>query len=173
MARPALPPRPCETCQATIDEPKPKQRFCSAACKAKARYWRVNPKLARTCRVCGSDITAKRANAEYCSGACMERARRADGRVTSEGRRMARLLSEYGISGDDYVKMLADQNGGCAICGDDGKTSNGGVLHVDHCHDSLRVRGLLCANCNQAIGKMRDDPDRLRRAADYLERSCV
>jgi len=43
-------------------------------------------------------------------------------------------------------------------------------LSVDHCHATGRIRGLLCAKCNQAIGLMKDNPIFLRRAADYVER---
>lgn len=43
------------------------------------------------------------------------------------------------------------------------------AAHVDHCHEAGRVRGVLCFNCNSAIGKLGDDPDVLRRAIAYLE----
>lgn len=43
------------------------------------------------------------------------------------------------------------------------------AAHVDHCHETGRVRGVLCFNCNSAIGKLGDDPDTLRRATAYLE----
>ena len=43
------------------------------------------------------------------------------------------------------------------------------ALVVDHCHDTNRVRGLLCTNCNVAIGHMKDDVERLRAAISYLE----
>lgn len=43
-------------------------------------------------------------------------------------------------------------------------------LKVDHDHKTMKIRGVLCHHCNVAIGHMRDDPERLRRAADYLER---
>ena len=99
----------------------------------------------------------------------MERARRSDGRVTPEDRRRARLLAEYGISPEQYEKMLASQGGGCALCGQDGSTSRGGVLHVDHCHTNGHVRGLLCDLCNRGLGLFKDRPDLLRRAAEYLE----
>jgi hypothetical protein len=42
-------------------------------------------------------------------------------------------------------------------------------LAVDHCHDTENVRGFLCSRCNKALGFMRDRPDLLRAAADYLE----
>ncbi|MGW4159353.1 endonuclease domain-containing protein [Streptomyces sp. NPDC004788] len=43
------------------------------------------------------------------------------------------------------------------------------AAHVDHCHETGRVRGVVCFNCNSAIGKLGDDPDVLRRAIAYLE----
>ena len=74
--------------------------------------------------------------------------------------------SKYGISADDVDAMLEAQGGGCAICGE--RPERLASLHVDHCHDSGRIRGLLCLNCNQGIGKLGEDPERLRRAADYF-----
>jgi hypothetical protein len=89
---------------------------------------------------------------------------------TPAQRRAAHLKSNYGISPDDYERMLAAQGGACAICGNAGEQSRFGLLHVDHGHKSGQVRGLLCDSCNLSIGKFRDDPAMLRRAAAYIER---
>jgi len=51
------------------------------------------------------------------------------------------------------------------------RLGNASAVHVDHCHETGRVRGVLCFNCNSAIGKLGDDPDAVRRAAAYLEGS--
>ena len=73
----------------------------------------------------------------------------------------------YGVPLDVYRAKLAAQNGLCAICGGPpGKRS----LNVDHDHVNGRVRDLLCATCNVGIGVMRDNPELLRKAADYIER---
>lgn len=80
-------------------------------------------------------------------------------------RRDGRLRSTYGIDLATYNRMLAEQDGRCAICGGDAQ------LYVDHCHRTGVVRGLLCAACNFGLGKFRDDPDALRRAAAYIEAS--
>lgn len=81
-------------------------------------------------------------------------------------------LRFYGITGADYDAMFLAQDGLCAICRlPESMTYKGQVkqLSVDHDHDTGRVRGLLCAACNFALGKFRDDPALLRAAADYLD----
>ena len=79
----------------------------------------------------------------------------------------SKLRRAYGISYAEYEKMLNAQNGGCAICGTT-KTGKRKAFHVDHCHDTGRVRGLLCGNCNSGIGNLRDDVGLLQRAIEYL-----
>jgi len=81
--------------------------------------------------------------------------------------RRSHLRNKFGLTLEDYDRMLADQDGGCAVCGDPPGTS---ALHVDHCHESGRVRGLLCFRCNSAIGNLRDDPDIVASALAYLTR---
>ncbi|WP_367669509.1 endonuclease VII domain-containing protein [Streptomyces sp. DT2A-34] len=60
-------------------------------------------------------------------------------------------------------QMVAVQRGLCVIC------LKAPAVHVDHCHKTGRVRGVLCFNCNSGLGLLRDDPDVINRAADYLE----
>ena len=72
----------------------------------------------------------------------------------------------FGMSADDVDAMLLAQGGGCAICGK--RPEREASLHVDHCHDTGRVRGIICLNCNQGLGQFGDDPDLLERAAAYL-----
>ncbi|MDQ3982067.1 MAG: endonuclease VII domain-containing protein [Actinomycetota bacterium] len=72
------------------------------------------------------------------------------------------LTYRYGIDADRVRRLVAAQHGLCAIC------RAPEPKHVDHCHDSKRVRGLLCLNCNQGIGRFEDDVTTLRRAIDYL-----
>lgn len=84
---------------------------------------------------------------------------------------MAQLKRDYGITLERYEAMLAAQDGRCAICRVrfDSLTYKG-VASVDHCHDTGRVRELLCRNCNNGLGQFLDDPNLLRAAVDYLER---
>lgn len=74
----------------------------------------------------------------------------------------------YGITIQRVKEMLVEQGGTCAICK---KAEGYNFPHVDHCHSTGKVRGLLCQKCNHGIGLFSDDPDRLRAAADYIERS--
>lgn len=65
--------------------------------------------------------------------------------------------------------MFAEQNGCCAICGDH-QSNQARSMAVDHCHETGRVRGLLCMKCNTGIGKLGDSPELLRKAIAYLEK---
>ena len=71
---------------------------------------------------------------------------------------------KYGMLPGDYTSLLEAQGGICAIC------QSAMVLpHVDHCHQTGRVRGILCLRCNSGIGMFGDSPSTVRRAASYLE----
>ena len=72
---------------------------------------------------------------------------------------------KYGITSDEYIAMVKDQRGLCAIC-DRPMTRH---PHVDHDHDTGVIRGLLCYTCNVGLGSFGDDPERLRAAAKYVE----
>lgn len=75
----------------------------------------------------------------------------------------------YGVSHEQYTEMLNKQEGRCAICGSDAPGMGVGRMVVDHCHVTGNVRALLCMDCNTGIGKMKDSPKLLRKAALYLE----
>lgn len=78
------------------------------------------------------------------------------------------LLTKYGITLKEYDEILSKQGGGCAICG---KTSEreGKSLAVDHSHKKpFPVRGILCQYCNHRLVGRHNDPDLLRRIADYI-----
>lgn len=82
-------------------------------------------------------------------------------------------LKAYGLTPEEYERLLLAQNGVCAICRQPEKYKLYGKLKrlaVDHDHATNRVRGLLCHNCNIGIGNLGDSASRLRSAADYLER---
>ena len=84
--------------------------------------------------------------------------------------RRANLKRYYGITLEDYERMLASQDGLCAICRrDDPKRKDKAfALSVDHCHETGLVRGLLCSSCNFGIGQFQHDTTLIASALDYL-----
>jgi Recombination endonuclease VII len=78
------------------------------------------------------------------------------------GHRNYLLKLRYGIDADEAEKLLEAQGGKCAICGAEE------AQHVDHDHLTGKVRGILCFNCNGALGRFEDDPAIMERAIEYL-----
>lgn len=84
--------------------------------------------------------------------------------------RRSNLLWKYGLTLADYDALLAEQGGVCAVC----RTHETKLpLHVDHCHSTGRVRGLLCSNCNTALGKLKESPDRIAALLRYAQEVCA
>lgn len=78
---------------------------------------------------------------------------------------------KFGITFDDYQKLLENQNNVCAICKKEESFVLRGVKHslaVDHCHNTGKIRGLLCRNCNQGLGLFHDNVEFLNEAIYYL-----
>ena len=75
---------------------------------------------------------------------------------------------KYGLEPEEKRSLLEAQKHSCAICGYAFGQKKGDV-HVDHCHTSNVVRGLLCSHCNRGLGYFRDNPEFLLAAAQYLE----
>ncbi|MFE5406568.1 endonuclease VII domain-containing protein [Streptomyces sp. NPDC056580] len=73
------------------------------------------------------------------------------------------LKRNYGLTEAERDAMIASQRGLCVIC------LEAPAAHVDHCHETGRVRGVLCFSCNAALGQFKDQPEVIRRAAAYVE----
>ena len=83
------------------------------------------------------------------------------------------LYRRYGVTLEDHDRLLRKQNFCCAVCRTP-SVSYSTRLAVDHCHDTGKIRGLLCSGCNIGIGMLADSPEMLRTAAKYIESSdCV
>lgn len=82
-----------------------------------------------------------------------------------EQHKIALRKQRYGLTNEAYSEMLAEQENKCAIC-----TTFMEAPHVDHCHTTKEVRGLLCDKCNRGIGFLKDDTDILKSAIKYLTR---
>lgn len=83
---------------------------------------------------------------------------------SSRDQRRAHRLAKYGLTEGEYQRLVDAQKGLCAICG-----TEPDLLHVDHCHQTGAVRGLLCFACNSSLGGFKDDPAVLKKAVGYLE----
>lgn len=81
-----------------------------------------------------------------------------------EWARFNHLLHTYGLTLDQYAALEESQDFHCAICPADTR------LHVDHNHETDKVRGLLCGPCNMGLGNFGDEPERLESAKSYLQR---
>lgn|SRR6185437_1986870 len=90
---------------------------------------------------------------------------RVKAKATPESKRRRLLKRHYNMTLEEYDILVAQQNGRCLIC-----DQPDSLLNVDHCHESGRVRGLLCRLCNAGLGSFKDDPVRLQSAINYLAR---
>lgn len=75
-------------------------------------------------------------------------------------------LKKYGLTTPQYEAMLSEQRGRCALCNE--PLGSGWV--IDHCHLTMRIRGLLHTKCNSVLGLVNEDPKRLELAIAYLRR---
>lgn len=96
--------------------------------------------------------------------------REANPELARELKRRSVLQSKYGITPAEYREMLASQNGGCACCGTSDPGARRSNFCVDHCHETGRIRGLLCSPCNTAIGILGDTVASIDRVAAYMHR---
>jgi hypothetical protein len=149
----------------------PKGCTKKATVRGRCQNHKVRPRVShpgRECVSCKGPIPAEKPSvAIYCGRACKEAARRVSGRAA-----LANIQSyyrkRYGLSRAEIEARFGER---CNICGDSGggRFDN---LHVDHCHATGLVRGLLCNNCNNGLGRFRDDPALLRRAAEYIDQAA-
>ena len=148
------------------------------------RYYRTNRTqvlASQKARDAMKDPEAKRAyrrayyhaNRERLLQAQRERGRRnyrANPGRYAKRQRVNALKAKFGLTPAAYAEMLAQQGGGCAICGKP-QDQEKKRFPVDHCHKTGQVRGILCGNCNRALGLLQDNPSLLVRATSYLTRS--
>jgi hypothetical protein len=78
------------------------------------------------------------------------------------------IEKNYGISFDDYLNLIKSQNGNCQIC--KSVLIAGKNTHLDHCHTTGKIRGVLCGKCNTGIGQFNDSLELLKSALKYLKK---
>lgn len=115
----------------------------------------------KPCKECGTIFKPMAPSHLYCSQNC-----------TDIGFNRAYLKRNYKLTLEEWKELKEKQNSLCAICLQVGfkiDPASKNLLVVDHYHETGRVRGLLCHNCNRALGLLADDTDRLKRAIAYLD----
>lgn len=170
--------------------------YLAHAGASRARRVSGAERQSKACRKCGvvklrAEFTVRRSGsraghlAAYCKE-CSAAAARGIYRTRAERdpnwyrnhewpRKLRRL---YGITADDYHRMLAEQGRACALCWSTTpltgarqyRRTEREVFDVDHDHRTGKVRGLLCTRCNRLVGLANDDPDTARRLVEYLSR---
>lgn len=127
-----------------------RQDWCKVCLnKYNREQWHKSPKRAEYVRRWNSENKEKRARTSY----------------------VYRLREQYGMEMEDYERLLAEQGGGCGICGRKKPTKGKRYFCVDHCHETGKVRGLLCYNCNVAVGHFRNSVALLEKAIGYLRKT--
>jgi hypothetical protein len=89
-------------------------------------------------------------------------------------RREIKLRNKYGVSLEEYDRMVCRQGNRCAICKSEPTDRElGAKLYIDHDHRTGKVRGLLCSDCNHGLGMFRDEIARLQQAVRYLRKGST
>ena len=95
---------------------------------------------------------------------------RANKERIKQANRRRYLEQAYGLTPDEHAALLISQSGLCAIC----EQSDSQGLHVDHCHTTGKIRGMLCGKCNRGLGHFDDNTEFLEQALFYLKKhSCA
>ena len=115
----------------------------------------------KACKECGNSFQPLAPSHMCCSQECQDKA------FTR-----AYLRRKYNLTTEEWYDMMHRQNNVCAICHEVGfklDPASKNLLVVDHCHDSEKVRGLLCHNCNRGLGLFKDKISVLESATRYLK----
>jgi len=154
--------------------PAAKQRWCRECFNDQRRALRrkdAPPRAVNECETCGASLEGKRRHARFCSTACNMKAWHT---ANPQAQRGYWVKNAYGVTADEYARLVEMQDGKCAICGRAPEETNStartalGTFNVDHDHKTGAVRGLLCSPCNSGLARFDDDPQRLLAAAAYL-----
>lgn len=133
--------------------------------------------LGKKCKTCGEEkelaLFPKDSNCSDGRRGCCNKCQAAKRRARPGWREKNRARDRrwrYGLDDEAFKDLLESQGGVCAICTatlEPGKSS----MHVDHCHETGQVRGLLCGTCNVGLGLFTEDVEKLLNAVSYLRQS--
>jgi len=123
------------------------------------------------CRLCEKDEAKKphrRVLANQATAKFRNKLREKNISELRKRERKGNLKRLYGLELEEYETMLCEHKGVCAICGEPPIKGRGKKLHVDHDHETGIIRGLLCGQCNSALGNFKDSVKILKKAIEYL-----
>jgi hypothetical protein len=167
----------CIICNTTLTGQQ--QKFCSKKCKYKHENSKRTKEVKKSfCPECNRDFIINFINKKYCSKECKEKYNRRSYYQNNKDkwvknwrdRTINRRIAQFGINEEQYNKILEDVEGRCEICNRH-NTELKRSLCIDHCHETNNIRGLLCNDCNVAIGRFNDNIDSLLGAIKYLQRN--
>lgn len=160
----------CKTCDTKFTIKKYNgEKYCSESCRvigyeerkavaretARKRYYNNKQPQRLNCEWCGSSFESY-AKVKYCSNNCRK-----------EKATHSRRLNTYNLSEGEYESLLVRSGGLCEIC------QEKEFEHIDHCHTTGDVRGLLCQQCNHGLGNFQDRVAVLNRASEYLSKKVT
>ena len=159
----------CKTCDAKFIAKYNGEKYCSESCReigyeerkaanresARKRYYENKQPQQLNCEWCGSSFESY-TKVKYCSNNCRK-----------EKATHSRRLNVYDLSQDEYESLLVRSGGVCEICREKE------FEHIDHCHVTGNVRGLLCQQCNHGLGNFQDRVAVLNRASEYLSKKIT
>lgn len=150
--------RTCSKC----GKEKPDDLFPKATYRSGRRAGSI--RWGKRCKACKSAYES----ATYFADHEHKRAVRKIWRINNgESTKECQLRNKYGITLQDWGVMLGKQEGLCAICSS--VLDRGKYTHVDHDHNSGRVRAILCSGCNAGLGHFKENAESLRLAANYVQ----
>ena len=166
----------CKLCGAPFVVPPSvakKRQYCSQKCAiSDPDGARKNLDKPRVHRITNVDVVNRLADCAKCGPRVAVRQRSDNKKWRCHNGEVAnRRARAYGLSEEDSDAILQKQNYSCAICKTKVPRGRHRTFHVDHDHQTGKVRGLLCNNCNIGIGALGDNYDTVLAAANYLSAS--
>lgn len=156
MPRAKFEPRTCAKCRGEFEPKTGNAKYCSTCNSSQ-------PRPTKVCELCSAPFVAVHGGHIWCN-ACVPK------RSTHGNTPYRYYARHYGLSKQQFDAMMAAQENACAVCRRPFKEMSSRNVHVDHCHDTGLVRGILCVYCNRGIGCFFNNPEALNSAASYLKR---
>lgn len=127
------------------------------------------------CKNCGKIFQAllikkRQGKSIFCSKECYFKYRKENSKDSKELNRLYQKKHKYNLTPKEYQQLILESNNRCAICNSEFDTTKQNGMNVDHSHETGKVRGLLCHNCNALLGHAHDNIEILKKAIKYLEK---